>query len=97
MFTDESFHVSGYVNSQKMKMWTTENPHFFTETPSHSQKIAVWAAVSHRRIIGPIFFQGTVRQYSLLNLRTLNAVILTPFVNMLHDDDREEEGLFQQD
>jgi len=63
LFTDESwFHVSGYVNSQNMRMWSTENPHFFIETPLHSQKIGVWAAVSRRRIIGPIFFQGTVNK-----------------------------------
>lgn len=63
MFTDESwFHLSGYVNSQNMRMWSAENPHFFIESPLHPQKIGVWAAVSQRRIIGPIFFEGKLKK-----------------------------------
>jgi hypothetical protein len=58
-FTDEAyFHLSGYVNSQNMRMWSSQNPHFFTEAPHYPQKIGVWAAISQRRIIGPYFFQG---------------------------------------
>ncbi|CAH1383351.1 unnamed protein product [Tenebrio molitor] len=37
-------------------MWSSENPHFFIETPQYPQKVGVWAAISQRRIIGPIFF-----------------------------------------
>src|SRR5579872_6567962 len=60
-FSDEAwFHLSGYVNSQNMRMWSTDNPYVFTETPLHAQKIGVWLAVSRRRIIGPIFFDFTV-------------------------------------
>lgn len=59
MFTDESwFHLSGYVNSQNMRMWSANNPHFFVEAPLHPQKVGVWAAICQRRIIGPIFFEG---------------------------------------
>jgi hypothetical protein len=37
-FSDESwFHL--YVNSQNMRMWSGENPHYYTEVPLHSQKI----------------------------------------------------------
>jgi hypothetical protein len=58
-FSDESwFHLSGYVNSQNMRMWSGENPHYYIEVPLHSQKIGVWAAISRRRLIGPIFFEG---------------------------------------
>jgi hypothetical protein len=58
-FTDEAyFHLSGYVNSQNMRMWSSQNPHFFTEAPHYPQKIGVWAAISQRRIIAPYFFQG---------------------------------------
>jgi hypothetical protein len=39
-------------------MWSSENPHFFIETPQYPQKVGVWAAISQRRIIGPIFFEG---------------------------------------
>jgi hypothetical protein len=41
-----------------MRMWSSRNPHFFTEAPHYPQKIGVWAAISQRRIIGPYFFQG---------------------------------------
>jgi hypothetical protein len=58
-YTDEAyFHLSGYVNSQNTRMWSSENPHFFIETPQYPQKVGVWAAISQRRIIGPIFFEG---------------------------------------
>jgi hypothetical protein len=41
--TDKAwFHLSGYVNSQKT--WRNENPHKFTETFLHPQKIGVWEA-----------------------------------------------------
>jgi hypothetical protein len=56
-FTDKAwFHLSGYVNSQNYRTWRTENPHNYTETPLHPQKIGVWCAISRRRIIGPLFF-----------------------------------------
>ncbi|RZC35577.1 hypothetical protein BDFB_015143 [Asbolus verrucosus] len=55
-FSDEAwFHLSGYINSQNMRMWSTDNPHIFIESPLHAQKIGVWMAVSRRRIIGPFF------------------------------------------
>ncbi|KAJ8956038.1 hypothetical protein NQ318_006314 [Aromia moschata] len=56
-FTEEAwFHLSGYVNSQDMRLWSADNLHFYIETPLHSQKIGLWATVSRRRIVGPIFF-----------------------------------------
>jgi len=55
-FIDEAwFHLSGYVNSQNVRIWAAENPHTVHEEPLHSQKIGVWCGVSRRRIIGPIF------------------------------------------
>lgn len=90
-FTDEAwFHLSGYVNSQNMRMWSTRNPHFFTETPLHPRKIGVWAAISQRRLVGPFFFGGR-----LTSLR-YRQELLTPFINSLMDDELAE-GYFQQD
>lgn len=56
-FSDEAwFYLNGYVNSQNMRMWTTEKPdNFYVETSLHPQKIGVWCAISRRRIIGPFF------------------------------------------
>src|SRR5699024_11571821 len=46
-FSDEAwFHLSGYVNSQNYRIWSTENPHAFIQTPLHPQKVGVWLAVS---------------------------------------------------
>nr|XP_008198792.1 PREDICTED: uncharacterized protein LOC103314449 [Tribolium castaneum] len=90
-FTDEAwFHLSGYTNSQNMRIWATEHPHEIVEEPLHPEKIGVWAAISKRRIVGPIFFQGT------LTAVRYREEILTPFIEELHDDELRE-GLFQQD
>jgi hypothetical protein len=65
-FTDECwFHLSGYTNSQNMRMWSSDNPHYFIETPLHPQKLEAWAAISKKRIIGPIFFEGNNSIYFL--------------------------------
>ncbi|XP_063919174.1 uncharacterized protein LOC135134425 [Zophobas morio] len=90
-FTDEAwFHLSGYVNSQNMRMWNQEKPPFYVEAPLHAQKIGVWAAISRRRIIGPFFFNG-----NLTAIRYLEE-ILGPFIRELHDDELAF-GFFQQD
>jgi hypothetical protein len=36
---ESCFHLSGYVNSQNSRFWSSENPHFFHELLLHSQKI----------------------------------------------------------
>jgi hypothetical protein len=42
-FTDEAwFHLSGYVNSQNYRTCRNKNPHNYTETALHQQKIGVW-------------------------------------------------------
>ncbi|KAJ8938985.1 hypothetical protein NQ318_003678 [Aromia moschata] len=67
----------------------TDNPHFYIETPLHSQTIGVWAVVSRTRIVGPTFFAGT------LNAESYRLEILTPFEQILHDDELQE-GYIQQ-
>lgn len=90
-FSDEAwFHLSGYVNSQNFRIWNTENPHAFEETPLHSVKVGVWLAVSRRRIIGPIFFQDTI------NGVRYREQILEVFINQL-DDEEQQFGYFQHD
>lgn len=81
-FTDEAwFHLSGYVNSQNTRIWSTENPHVFHETPLHCLKIGVWCAVSRRRIVGPIFYEGTVNSIVYQD-------IITQFISLLENDER---------
>jgi hypothetical protein len=60
-FSDEAwFHLSGYVNSQNSRFRSSENPTLFPEVPLYSQKIGCWCAISHKRIVGPLFFSETV-------------------------------------
>ncbi|CAH1382739.1 unnamed protein product, partial [Tenebrio molitor] len=59
--SDEAwFHLSGFINSQTMRMWSVDNPHLFRETPLHPLKIGVWVGMSRRRLIGPIFLEDSV-------------------------------------
>jgi hypothetical protein len=75
-FCDEAWsHLSGYVNSQNIRIWSAENPHTFHERPLHSLKVGVWCAVSRPRIIGAIFFSEMVTaeryQELIMNLISL--------------------------
>lgn len=90
-FSDEAwFHLSGFVNSQTMRMWSQDNPHFFREAPLHPLKIGIWVGMSRRRLIGPIFFEDTVTAERYRNN------IVDVFLNQLHDDELNY-GYFQQD
>jgi hypothetical protein len=56
-FSNEAwFHLSGYVNSQNSRFWSSENPKLFHEVSLHSQKIGCWCAIVRKWIVGPIFF-----------------------------------------
>ena len=67
MFSDESiFHLDGRVNKQNCRIWARENPRRYCEQPLHSEKVIVWAAMSHRGVIGPFFFDGNVTGESYL-------------------------------
>jgi len=90
-FSDEAwFHLSGYINSQNNRYWSTENPHQLHEIPLHDQKVGVWCAISRTRIVGPIFFHDTVNSQRYINN------ILNPFFGELTDYEKQN-GTFQQD
>ena len=40
------FHLSGYMTSQNSRCWSSDNPHQFTETSLHPQKVGAWACMS---------------------------------------------------
>jgi len=89
-FSDEAwFHLSGYVNSQNSRIWASENPKAIHEEPLHSEKTGVWFGMSRRRIIGPVFFEETIRTDAYME-------IFNTFVNRL-DDEELSIGYFQQD
>lgn len=69
MFSDESiFHLDGRVNKQNCRIWSRENPRSYREQPLHSEKVVVWAALSHRGVIGPFFFDGNVTGENYLTM-----------------------------
>jgi hypothetical protein len=46
-FTDEAwFHLSGYINAQNNRYWSSINPRQCFEAPIHDQKIGVWYAIT---------------------------------------------------
>jgi hypothetical protein len=48
------------VNSQNNRYWSAENARFVHELPLHDEINGVWCSISARRIIGPIYYDGTV-------------------------------------
>jgi len=59
-YTDEAwFCLSGYVNSQNSRIWSSEHPHAIHQHPLHPQKVGVWAAITRKRIFFT-FFHTTV-------------------------------------
>lgn len=74
-------HISGYVNSQNTRIWSSDNPHVLHEQPLHSQKFVVWCVIFHRRIVGPIFFETTLNS-------EVYADIITQFISLMEVDER---------
>jgi hypothetical protein len=60
------------------------------DTPLHDQKVGVWCATSRNRIIGPIFFDDTLKS------EFYGEVILYLFVEHLNEDEIVR-GYLQQD
>jgi hypothetical protein len=57
-FTDQAwFHLSGYINAQNNRYWSSINPR-----QTFDQKIGVWCAITASRIVGPIFFKTLLIQ-----------------------------------
>ena len=58
LWSDEAhFTLKGQVNMRNCVIWASENPHAFSETPLHDQKITVWCGFTSNFIIGPYFYQ----------------------------------------
>ncbi|KAJ8947053.1 hypothetical protein NQ318_019946, partial [Aromia moschata] len=56
VITDNPRTSISQLNKQNTRPWSVDNFHLYIETPLHPQTIIVCAAVSSRRIVGPIFF-----------------------------------------
>ena len=56
--SDEAhFHLDGKANSKTNVFWGSSRPSEVVTKPLHSPKCTVWAAISVRGIIGPIFIE----------------------------------------
>ena len=56
-FSDEAtFHASGKLNKQNVRIWGSEDPHASRELQRDSPKVNVWCGIMCNRIIGPFFF-----------------------------------------
>jgi len=50
------FHLTGSVNKQNFRYWSTINLRQVHEHPLHCDRVTVWAAVAKFGVIGPYFF-----------------------------------------
>ena len=68
-FSDEShFSLHGIVHWHNIRHWSDLNPHWYVETPFHSAKTNVWAAIGSKGIIGPFFFRDTINKVRYLEM-----------------------------
>ena len=66
-----TFHVSGKVNKQNVRIWGTEKPHRIVENESHSPKTNVFCAISTSKVYDPYFFPDrTVNGETFRNMLT---------------------------
>jgi hypothetical protein len=81
MFSDEAtFHVSGKVNKQNVRIWESENPHATVEHIRDSPKVNVWCGLLHYRLIGSfVFAVATVTSRNYLDM--LNPLSIHSYKN----------------
>ena len=60
-FSDETtFHVSGKLNRNNVRIWGSEHPHETRMLHWDSPKVNVWGGILFDRIIGPFFFKWAI-------------------------------------
>jgi Helix-turn-helix domain (DUF4817) len=94
-FSDEcTMWLSGNVNKQNVRAWSTARPNFNFDFERDSPKVTVWCAVLIDRIVGPYFFQEpTVQWKNYLDMLEQYAI---PQL-MQAEEEWGYEVLFQQD
>ena len=53
-FDEAHFHLSGHVNTHNMRIWAEKQPFPATDKVLSREKVTVWCAVAHNRIIDHI-------------------------------------------
>jgi hypothetical protein len=94
-FTDESrLNLNGYVNKENMRICGSENPNLVLEKSAHSAYATVWAAISHRGMIGSCFFensQGIRETEQQENYRKMIENYFVPKLKELTGDEFEHQ------
>ena len=100
LFSDEAhFHLSGHVNKQNVRFWTSQQPHKHTQRPLSQEKVTVWCAIGKRGIFGPYIFEDNDGNRVTVNAERYIEMMRRKFVPAL----RRKRGIdmntvvFQQD
>ena len=94
--SDEAhFNLSGYVNKQNFRYWSTTNPMQLHEKPLHSERVTVWCAISHVGVWGPYFFEEEDKTVTVTSDRYVN--MLQNFLKPKIKDLEHHNVWFQQD
>lgn len=97
--SDEAhFHLHGRVNSKNNIFWGSSKPDHVATAPLHSPKVTVWAAISSKGIIGPMFFEDENGETTTVN-KERYVVVLEKFKAELNRRFPDSVGRwwFQQD
>jgi hypothetical protein len=97
MSDEAHFYLSGFVNRQHFRYWSTTNPTKLHERPLHSSKVTVWCAISLFGIIGLYFFEDErERAVTVTGPRYVHMLEIFLGPELAHHP-VTEETFFQQD
>jgi transposase len=69
IYSDEAtFKLNGRVNRHNCVYWSATNPHQIIENEVNMPGLTVWAGLCSDGLIGPFFFQGTVKSQNYLTM-----------------------------
>ncbi len=64
------FHLNGAVNNHNCRVWSDSEPDFVLEQPLYPEKVFVWCSVLSIKVIGPYFFDASVKYDNYLKTLT---------------------------
>lgn len=99
IMSDEAhFELSGKVNKQNFRYWSSENPKHVVERPLHPEKVTVWCGVARFGIVGPYFFENNRENAVTVNSDRYVAMLREFLVPQLHQlGINRNDVWFQQD
>ena len=97
--SDEAhFHLDGKTNSKTNVCWVSTRPNEVATKPLHSPKCTVWAAISARGIIGPIFIEESgaavtvTKERHVEVLKTFKSELQTLYPSLMSKFWFQEDG-----